>query len=51
VPRSARRHGPHQHRRPRSRCLHLAKLSTVVPDYPDLRVEITVDYGLAVIVA
>ncbi len=27
------------------------KLSTVLPDYPDLKVEITVDYGLADIVA
>ena len=49
--REARRHHPHHGRRARRRDDPLARARRLLPDYPDIKVELIVDYGLTDIVA
>ena len=49
--REARRHHPHHRERACRRGDPLAGLAKLLPDYPDIKVEIIIDYGLTDIVA
>ena len=49
--RQARRHHPHHGRRARGRSDPWPALAALLPNYPDIKIEIIVDYGLTDIVA
>ena len=49
--RKARRHHPHHGGRACGRAILWPALAKLLPDYPDIKVEIVIDYGLTDIVA